>query len=41
MLGYDLITNQILQNLPEIGIKYTLNYVMQYLDGASFHPNGR
>jgi hypothetical protein len=39
--GYDLITNQILQELLEIGIKCIIYYVIQSLDGVSFHLNGR
>jgi len=39
--NYNLITNQVLQNLPEKGIKYISNYVMQYLVEISFHSNER
>jgi len=39
--GYDLITNQTLQKLSEMGTEY-INRLCNatFLDGASFHPNG-
>jgi len=37
-LSYDLITNKILEKLPEIGIKYITQLCNADLDEASFYP---
>jgi len=42
--GYDLITNQVLQNLSEKGIRFItqlLTLVTQYSDKVFFHLNGK